>query len=64
VKFSLRGLESEYVAKYAIDKMLENKRIIIPGFSIKTLAVLSKIAPTNIVLYMTYKRQKAKGKSN
>jgi hypothetical protein len=63
VKFSLRGLESKDVAKYAIDKMLANKRIIIPGFSIKALAVLSKIAPTNIVLYMTYKRQKAKGKA-
>jgi hypothetical protein len=63
VKFSLRGLSSEYVAKYAIDKMFKGKKIIIPGFSIKALAILSKFAPTNIVLYMTYKRQKAKEKS-
>lgn len=62
VKFSLRGLPSEYVARYTIDKMLKNKKIIIPGFSIKMLAFISKISPTNIVLYMTYKRQKAKGK--
>ncbi|MCI8308909.1 MAG: SDR family oxidoreductase [Clostridia bacterium] len=62
VKFSLRGLSSEYVAKYSVDKMLKGKRTIIPGFSIKALAFISKFSPTNIVLYMTYKRQKAKEK--
>lgn len=62
VKFGLKGLSSEYVAKYAVDKMIKNKRIIIPGFSIKMLTILSKFAPTNLVLYMTYKRQKAKGR--
>ena len=62
VKFSLKGLSSEYVAKYAIDKMFKNKKIIIPGKTIKLLAVISKLSPANIVLYMTYKRQKAKGK--
>ena len=61
VKFSLKGLSSEYVSKYAIDQMLKGKKIIIPGISIKLLAFLSKISPSNIVLYMTYKRQKAKG---
>ncbi len=62
VRFSLRGLSSEYVAKYTIDKMLKNKKVIIPGFSIKALAFFSKISPTGIVLYLTYKRQKAKEK--
>ncbi len=62
VKFSLRGLSSEYVAKYAIDKMFKNKKIIIPGKTIKLLSIASKLAPSNIVIYMVYKRQKAKGK--
>lgn len=62
VKFSLTGLSSEYVAKYAIDKMLKNKKIIIPGIQIKLLAFFSKILPSNIMLYLTYKRQKLKGK--
>ena len=58
VKFSLQGLSSEYVAKYAIDQMLAGKKIIIPGFQIKALAFISKIIPTNVLLNMTYKSQK------
>ena len=61
VKFSLQGLSSEYVAKYAIDQMLAGKKIIIPGFQIKALAFISKIIPTNVLLNMTYKSQKWKG---
>jgi short-subunit dehydrogenase len=61
VKFSLQGLSSEYVAKYAIDQMLAGKKIIIPGFQIKALAFISKIIPTNVLLNMTYKSQKRKG---
>lgn len=60
VKFSLKGLSSEYVAKYAIDKLIEKKNIIIPGFKIKIIAFLSKIAPTNLVLNIAYKQQKRK----
>ena len=37
VNFSLKGLDSDYVAKYAIDKMLAGKFIIIPGLQIKML---------------------------
>ena len=36
VEFAMKGLDSDYVAKYAIDKMLKkNKLIIIPGFKMK-----------------------------
>ena len=31
VKFKAKGLSSQYVAKYAVDKMLKNKFMIIPG---------------------------------
>ena len=60
VNFSLKSLSSEYVAKYAIDKMFEKKNIIIPGRQIKILSKLSKLAPTSLVLGMTYKQQKKK----
>ena len=48
VKFNLYSLSSEKVAKYAIDKMLKNKFMIVPGIGIKILRVLSKISPNNI----------------
>ena len=63
VKFSLDGLNSEYVAKYAIDKMLKNKGTIIPGFTIKALNFIKRIVPDNIMLYSTYYQQKRKNQS-
>ena len=44
VKFAVKSLSSEYVAKYAIDQMFKRKLIIIPGFTTKFVA-LSKILP-------------------
>lgn len=61
VKFSLKGMDSTYVAKYAIDKMLKGKFIIIPGFSIKCLKVLSKIVPDCLLVRFVYMSQKRKG---
>ena len=60
VKFSLDGLSSEYVAQYAIDKLLKNKKIIIPGFTIKFVNFLKRFIPINIMLYFTYFQQKKK----
>lgn len=60
VKFSLNGLSSEYVAKYAIDNMLKNKEVIIPGKIIKLIHVASKIAPSKITLELTFHSQKRK----
>ena len=60
VKFALNGLSSEYVAKYAIDKMFEKKDIIIPGWKIKFLLFASKLAPAKLTLYITQKQQKRK----
>ena len=60
VNFSLKGMDSDYVAKYAIDKMLDNKFIIIPGISIELLRLLSKIVPDSIMVKMVYKSQKRK----
>ena len=60
VSFSLKGMDSDYVAKYAIDKMLKNKFIIIPGISIKILRFLSKIIPDSLMVRMVYNSQKRK----
>ena len=62
VKFAVRGLPSEYVAKYAIDKMLNNKFIIIPGVSIKLTKFFAKILPSPIIEEVAYHMQKAKRK--
>lgn len=60
VRFELSSLTSEYVAKYAVKKALENKFYIVPGFTIKVAKVLSKITPTPIVAKCSYYMQKRK----
>lgn len=60
VKFALKGMTSEYVAKYAIDKMLKNKIIITVGWKIKIARFLSKIMPDCIVTKFCYHMQKRK----
>ena len=62
VKFSLKGLSSEYVAKYAIDKSLKNKKVIIPGRFMKLVYLGNKISPTNIQLEIAYNSQSRKQK--
>lgn len=60
VKFAIKGLSSEYVAKYAIDKMLKNKTVIVVGWKIKIARFLSKISPDTIVAKVCYHMQRRK----
>ena len=60
VEFALKGLSSEYVAKYGIDKFLKGKFYIIPGWKIKLAKIGCKIAPTNLVSKISYNMQKRK----
>lgn len=60
VKFSLKSLSAKYVAKYAIDELLNRKSIIIPGFKMKLMAILEKILPTSLILNISYKIQRKK----
>ena len=62
VKFKVKALSSEYVAKYAVDKMLKGKLIIIPGLLIKIAKFLAKISPTRIVEEVSYHMQVSKRK--
>lgn len=60
VHFSIKALPSEYVAKYAIDKALKGKLLIIPGVKIKLLRILSKISPDKLTMKIVYANQKKK----
>lgn len=62
VQFSTKGLTSDYVAKYAIDKFLKGKEIIIPGLAIKTVYAFNKILPRKLMSEFAYHTQKAKRK--
>ncbi len=61
VKFSSKPLESRYVAKYAIDQMLEKKKlIIIPGTKMKLAHFFSRFVSDKKLLKIIYKFQKRK----
>lgn len=60
VKFNLKGLSSEYVAKYAIDKMLAGKFIIVPGSMVKVGRALTEIIPDAITEKFAHKAQTKK----
>ncbi len=63
VKFNIRKIESSYAAKYAIDNMFLNKLIIIP-FNMKLNHLLSKIAPTKMILEVNSLIQKRDEKND
>ena len=52
VKFNIAPLSSEYASKIAIEGMFQNKLIIVPN-NMKLNHLLTKIAPTKIVLKVT-----------
>lgn len=60
VKFEIKSLTSEYVARYTVDKMLKNKFYIVPGITIKLAKFFSKIAPTVFLAKCSYYMQKKK----
>lgn len=60
VEFTLPSLSSEYVAKYAIDKMFKRKTIIIPGTGMKLISFFGNFATKKSKLKMTYNVQKKK----
>ena len=60
VQFALKGLSSEYVAKYAVENMLKGKFYIVPGWKIKLARLGAKIAPSSFVAKISYKMQRRK----
>ena len=61
-EFKMKALSSEFVAKYAIDKMFKNKLVIVPGFSIKMLYIFGRVLPLKLKLKSTYDIQYRKTK--
>lgn len=62
VKFSVKPLQANYVAKYAIDKMLKGKLLIIPGFKMKCAKFFGRFASDKLLMRIVYKIQKKKMK--
>ena len=60
VKFSMAGLPSDYVAKYAIDQMFKGKETIVPAWYMKIACFGAKILPAKWMIKMVYKRQSSK----
>ena len=60
VQFALKGLSSEYVAKYATEKFLKGKFYIVPSWKIKLAKFACKIVPNNIVAMVSYNMQRRK----
>ena len=60
VHFSTKPLKSTYVAKYAIDKMFEEKMLIIPGTGMKMAKFFSRFVSDKFLLRMAYNVQKKK----
>jgi short-subunit dehydrogenase len=60
--FTVKALSSEYVARYAVDKMFKNKLIIIPGFTVRLGVFFNKFLPLKTSLKIVYNIQKGKAK--
>ena len=60
VKFSVKPLTSAYVARYAIDEMLKNKMLIIPGFKMKCAKFFRRFVSDKFLLRIIYRVQKRK----
>lgn len=60
VKFALKGLSSEYVARYVIEKALKGKLYIIPGLQMKLGVFLLRFIPNKLMLKISAHIQKKK----
>lgn len=60
VKFSVKPLKADYVAKYAVDKMLNNKMLIIPGLKMKLAKFFGRFLSDKALMRITYRIQRRK----
>lgn len=60
VSFSVKPLKADYVAKYAIDKMLKEKLLIIPGFKMKCAKFFGRFLSDKSLMKITYRIQRKK----
>ena len=60
VKFSIKQMDSKFVAEYGLSEMFNKKLIVIPGFKMKVVNFFAKIAPTKLAARVAYNVQKKK----
>lgn len=60
VRFSIKGLSSEFVANYAIKKMFQRKMVIVPGNKMKLSVLLARFISTKFLLKISYHIQNRK----
>ena len=60
VKFSVKGLNSRDVARYAFDKASAGKMVIIPGFQMKALKFLQHFVGEKLLTKISYNIQSKK----
>lgn len=60
--FAIREASSYEVAKYAIDKLMKKKMIIIPTLLMKLTLFFNRFAPYRLSLYIAYKIQMRKSR--
>lgn len=62
VDFSMKSLDSDYVAEYAINKMFKNKLLIVPGIKIKATIFFNRLVSNKFAIKIVYNFQKKKEK--
>ena len=60
VKFNAKPLESEYVARKAVDGTLKNKREVVLGYNMRDYKFFSRFIPDKVMLKIAYKAQSKK----
>ena len=60
VQFALKGMRARDCVDYALKEMEKKTVVIIPTFLMKSVSVLSKMAPKDLVVSMTSYQQKKK----
>lgn len=62
VDFSVSPYSADYIAEYGINKMFEEKAVIVPGVKMKFIHLASKILPSSLMSNLAFEVQKKKRK--
>lgn len=62
VDFRMKSYSAEYVAEYGINKMFEERPVIVPGFKMKFVHLVSKLLPSSVTSEFAYEIQRRKRK--
>lgn len=63
VSFAVKPKSAEEVSRYAIDQMLKNKMLIVPGFKMKCVKFFGRFLSDKTLMALAYRIQKKKQKA-